>query len=459
MSSQREEIASGSYGQVYPGISDDYVEKKMPFETGAWIREIAFGVVSKELKCQSLLKLEAIRGEKDYFGVHEKICLTYPRVEKSLSAWLKHAPIDKNKFLQVFFDVALAVRSLHQHNWVHGDISSSNVMVDKNERGVLIDYSATFKVLFHEEKENKPLICKPWTSWGFAAPSCWKGRNFIASPEIFANEVWSLGALLLKLFGQIFMCRYQLTSDTKMYEEYLQRMSRIFETISGLPAEWILKSMDFDPKKRWNARELVEAIFQYAKENGIVLLQWGDEMPDELEEEIAKSELEKEGIDYCPVSADSYMDFLRFSPDKRIQYARDLFRSFLAGEYGKRFDEEGKFVAENTAYACASWVGIVLMCNNHAWGFDVFRYNLEHRGDFVPNDARIGMFFDWLIENWRQLFELTKFEGAEQYIQKKKSSAKVISSYVPISKENLEYGLLPAEEWKNYLRSSDYCQE
>jgi serine/threonine protein kinase len=452
-------LKSGSYGSIFFG-GPGKVIKQMDFEDGAWIRELAFGTFSKKLKCKSLVKLEQAKLRFAANGIQPiKVDLTYRKIELDLHERWAHL-IDNRTILQIYFDVVLAIRSLHQNNWIHGDLKGSNIMVDHQDRGYLIDYSAAFKLLFHSDDEKEqPLTYVPWTSWGFAPPVCWKNPRFLKSGEIMANEVWSLGAVLLSMLGITFECAYQITEDEEKYYNYLQDVADAFHNQSKgeFPQEWILKTMAWNYKDRWTVHELAEALFQFAVDKKIKLLQWGSKMPDKLEDErlvdLKKLSTGEEFI--CPDPAPFYL-----TKSKKIHSAKVFFQSYIA-ECFKDTQELNPMHSRDVAYYCASWISGILMCNNHYLSFADFvnttRLFSSHKAIDIARK-----FFRWLVKNWEILMNPTMFEKVfddNLIFDGEENDHNVIAVTIPFSEADLKYGKLPKIEHEQYLSAYSVCKE
>jgi serine/threonine protein kinase len=87
------------------------------------------------------------------------------------------------------FDIIRGISEIHRLNFVHSDIKASNVLVEKVV-DILVCYISDFGAA--RLKGTMPIAYTP----GFA-PS-----NFFSKPLCFEDDIFSLGKLLLELFGK-----------------------------------------------------------------------------------------------------------------------------------------------------------------------------------------------------------------------------------------------------------------
>jgi serine/threonine protein kinase len=99
------------------------------------------------------------------------------------------APMQDEKLRKFALQMTLAVKEVHDHNLIHGDIKLENFVIDRNDRIRLIDFGLSEKLPENEPSRN--LVC---------------GSRFYQPPEILQNaahdqkvDIWALGVTLFGL--------------------------------------------------------------------------------------------------------------------------------------------------------------------------------------------------------------------------------------------------------------------
>ena len=104
---------------------------------------------------------------------------------ETLAAIIKRDKVLKQKAIAYFKNICSALSFLHAKNIVHRDIKPSNIIIDQNDRAVLIDFSAAREITDASEQDTVNLGTP-----GYAAPEQY--GVYQSSP---ATDIYALGVL------------------------------------------------------------------------------------------------------------------------------------------------------------------------------------------------------------------------------------------------------------------------
>ena len=106
---------------------------------------------------------------------------------------ISEGPLSERRALKYIFQVADALKYVHEHNRLHLDIKPGNVMVDKSDNAILIDFGAS-KQYDEENGENTSTLVGKTPGY---APLEQMGNRVV---NFFpATDIYALGATLYKL--------------------------------------------------------------------------------------------------------------------------------------------------------------------------------------------------------------------------------------------------------------------
>ena len=165
------------------------------------------------------------------------------------------------KRLNVVKSMASAVEHLHNNDWIHGDISDRNFLLDKDKNeALLIDFESSVPISGNKEG------------------MVWARREFLA-PEVDLNgiaalskksDVWSLGLLLVQwLKPSIWQ---ELKKKQGWQEIFNYRKENNLSNVTGTIIEqespegaehvweWLKKSLSIDSRDRPEVSELVRCL-------------------------------------------------------------------------------------------------------------------------------------------------------------------------------------------------------
>ncbi|KAI5173146.1 serine/threonine protein kinase KIN1/2 [Nematocida sp. LUAm3] len=139
-------------------------------------------LISYLLSHKYIVKLQEFFYTKEYFY----LVFDYIKGEQLYQRILRNEQLSEQIAKKYFLQMLSAIHYCHVHNLVHRDIKIENILIDKNDNAMLIDFGLSN---FYEEKGLLRTFCG---SLYFAAPELLSGQEY-KGPEV---DVWSLGIVL-----------------------------------------------------------------------------------------------------------------------------------------------------------------------------------------------------------------------------------------------------------------------
>ncbi|CAN4083739.1 unnamed protein product [Withania somnifera] len=172
------------------------------------------------------------------YCVEGSLCLVYEYIENgNLSQHLRglgKAPLQWSTRVQIALDAARGLEYIHEHTvpvYIHRDIKSANILIDKNFRAKVADFGLTKLI----EAEGGSLHTRLVGTFGYMAPEY--GQYGDVSPKI---DVYAFGVVLYELISaKQAITRAEIASESKglvaMFENALNEVD---------PKEGISKLVD-----------------------------------------------------------------------------------------------------------------------------------------------------------------------------------------------------------------------
>lgn len=165
--------------------------------------------------------VETIKADEEYIIIEEFIKGDTIDALINKDGKIKKNVFSEEKAISYTIDIGEALKEVHGRNIVHRDISPNNVIIDENDRAILLDFDNS-----RIYKENKSRDTVLMGTNGFAAP---EQRGYIATDA--RGDIYSLGNLL----------NYMLTGNVVQNEIY--KKTGLYNVIS--------KAVKFDPEDRY----------------------------------------------------------------------------------------------------------------------------------------------------------------------------------------------------------------
>ncbi|KAI5191854.1 serine/threonine protein kinase KIN1/2 [Nematocida minor] len=190
----KEVIETGTTSYVYKGVdirTNETVAIKVISRKkyiGIEKKQARENRILREALISFLLSHRNILQLREFFYTNECFYLVFDYIagEQLLKKVVKHRKLSENVAKKYFTQILNAVNYCHLHSIVHRDIKIENILIDKDDNAVLIDFGLAN---FYEKEGFLGTFCG---SLYFAAPELLSG-NLYKGPEV---DVWSLGVVL-----------------------------------------------------------------------------------------------------------------------------------------------------------------------------------------------------------------------------------------------------------------------
>lgn len=96
-----------------------------------------------------------------------------------------------NEKIKILFEIMIAIQHLHNKKFVYRDLKLSNVIIDRNNIAVLIDFDRMIK---YDEKENDDTLHTCDFNRNYSAPELGEGKFS------YKSDVYSIGQMIQKMF-------------------------------------------------------------------------------------------------------------------------------------------------------------------------------------------------------------------------------------------------------------------
>ncbi|KAI5190343.1 serine/threonine protein kinase KIN1/2 [Nematocida sp. AWRm77] len=225
----KEVIETGTTSQVYSGIE---TRSKKQVAIKVINRKKYVGIEKKQLREERILREvlvsflldhKHIVKLREFFFTDECFYLVFDYVkgEQLLKKVVKHKSLGESTARKYFKQVLSAVSYCHSYYLVHRDIKIENILIDKDDNAMLIDFGLSN---FYDREGFLGTFCG---SLYFAAPELLSGTLY-EGPEV---DVWSLGVVLY-----VMVCG-RVPFDDKNIQHLYQKIIAGKITISGLSPE------------------------------------------------------------------------------------------------------------------------------------------------------------------------------------------------------------------------------
>lgn len=219
-----EKLGSGSWGVVY-SLGDKYALKKITSGTNTNFETTTEIDILFRLNCPFILKGVKIIDPRTNPQVKNGGYIIDRADETFADIVDKRLTIDRKEYTTLCYQICLAIQFLHQNNYLHLDVTSTNCMYIKKEHytAQLIDFGLTAAVQRNSHNEIIPYKSKqPRITTIYRPPECFN-YTFEDKQTIYTYtdkaDVWSLGIVFIELFYSNSPFNIQETGAPREYIE------------------------------------------------------------------------------------------------------------------------------------------------------------------------------------------------------------------------------------------------
>ena len=181
-------------------------------------KSIIFIKKISDIECKYMPKIiDTIKVDDEYIIIEEFI------KGDSVDYLIKQNGVfSEEKAVSYIIDIGEALKQIHGRNIVHRDITPNNVIIDENDRAVLLD----FDIARMEDKSESRDTTLLGTA-GFASP-----EQYGFAPTDTRGDIFSMGALLnFMLTGDVVQKRFILKQVFTMSFQNLYKLTQKIDTI------------------------------------------------------------------------------------------------------------------------------------------------------------------------------------------------------------------------------------
>jgi len=270
-------VTQGTTGEVR--LYNNFARKKIDASSTYWIVEYAIVSFLQQFDHPNIIRFNSTYmtaetiDKKDEKNTNEKALYCHidmPRYSMTLSYAFTMLRWTDKMVLQILYDIFSGLHLCHRHNIIHRDIKSENVMITKDRRAVIIDFSHSVRII-------DPYITLEKNMY----TSSYRAPEIIAEQEYStAVDIWAVGILLLNTIIQ--QEWYELSSGFNgeiLFENRHHKLVDSWINIHKNPdlvfietySNWIHTLIDPNPLNRPTAKDMVDEIAKFAYENSIEL--------------------------------------------------------------------------------------------------------------------------------------------------------------------------------------------
>ena len=285
-------------------LTKKHAYKYMKFDELYWIRE--YSLLLNIWYCQHPSFTQFLKAEFLYYQDFLFLKLKFRKFYKTLHE--VHLNTDK-QIIQCILDILYGIMFLHSKNIIHRDIKLSNILIGRNGRCKIIDFSHSVI------NTNKNIIMDSCIcTYTHRAPEVFLYREQVGSPYNQSIDVWSAGIILMEL-----VCK--LDFDMQFNEEemrefisienedvFLKRLKRMYSKNKNKKLiwskvfwVWIRKMLCHNPNNRVSALNIYNEIVEFSYEMRLNVV---------VNEKFPDSEVKK---NHKPVKLTNICDINRFN--------------------------------------------------------------------------------------------------------------------------------------------------
>ena len=275
-------IISGVTGFVE--LYNDHAEKYICINNMYWLREYA---ILSYLWFFSHSNISSIRETSIHYKDNPKTKkrkIYYQISMEKYSHTLEKCVISTDdQLIQVMIDIVSAIKFCHDVNIIHRDLKSGNIMIDKNNRAVIIDFSHAIKI-FPLKNPIKMDMCVSTIS--HRAPEVFLYEDNLVPSYDEKIDVWSVGVIFLELVmknKQLYDILFTKEANymkkfflEQTEEKYMAKLQELYDTNKNSNLlfhdqyfTWIKKMLRYSSKERISMTELLNELLMFCHKERI----------------------------------------------------------------------------------------------------------------------------------------------------------------------------------------------
>lgn len=259
--------------------------KHMPLDELYWSKEYMTLLYlwsynhSNIIRYDSCSYINRIHPTKDITCEYYKI--TFPRYQQTLNDTTIYKDVD---IIQIMVDLLSALSLCHSLNIWHRDIKPDNIMITKNTRAILIDFTHSLRI-----RTNELYLDKNVATYTHRAPEVFLYNQDLIYEYNEKIDIWALGVILYEMVINGPMYKkitingreeqldkfFNLKENTntylnKLYTVYIKKKRMIH--LSKTYWKWIKSMLSYNADNRPSARKMLKIILNFARTNNMKII-------------------------------------------------------------------------------------------------------------------------------------------------------------------------------------------
>ena len=208
---------------------------------------------SREL--QALIKLSECRyviSVEEIVLLPEEILVVFPFCKESLTGkkYLKMKDLKEH-----FKQIVTAVKEMHDMNFIHRDLKSSNIMVGEDDNVQIIDFGMA--------RQEQPMMTSLVTTLWYRAPELLEyGNKNVYTKYDNKIDIWSIGIIFLEMLLGYPPCKTNCEIEQlKIYKRDLSDINKRYYYLDDDAKDLLRGMLQLEPEKRFSSDEILSHQF------------------------------------------------------------------------------------------------------------------------------------------------------------------------------------------------------
>lgn len=250
-----EPLAIGADGIIYRHENNQYIIKKMKYNPN---KDILPSIINEINILNNMDHNNIIKMININFNTYKgEIDIIMPDKGVTLLSFLLENELNEDQVDQIIMQLLITIDHLHLNNYVHGDLSLNNILVQENDNKLnitLIDFSTTTK--------NQRYYRSKYYPTAYVCPIEFLNDGKIldcTNPK--STDIFSLGCILYFIITKVplFTGIDKVSQYNNICDELINKKNKKFDLIKGHYLCKIIKKMiQMNPNKRPSIRNILE---------------------------------------------------------------------------------------------------------------------------------------------------------------------------------------------------------